>query len=110
MKLNTSNSPFTEEQLAEINHLLQTLTQSQQQWLSGFLLANSNDTTSDGNQQQFETAVGQQPQITEEQATSTTYMLQNKEPHIEANQRHITVLYGSESGNAMRLAEIFQNV
>ncbi|MQH58720.1 sulfite reductase [NADPH] flavoprotein alpha-component, partial [Escherichia coli] len=26
---------------------------------------------------------------------------------IEANQRHVTVLYGSESGNAMRLAEIF---
>ncbi len=49
----------------------------------------------------------QQSQISEEQATSTTYMLQNKEPHIEANQRHVTVLYGSESGNAMRLAEIF---
>ncbi len=107
MKLNTSNSPFTEKQVTEINNLLQTLTESQQQWLSGFLLANSNDTTSDSNQQQLETEVWQQSQISEEQATSTTYMLQNKEPHIEANQRHVTVLYGSESGNAMRLAEIF---
>ena len=73
------------------------------------LLANSKD-TSDSNQQQLETEVWQQSQISEEQTTSTTYMLQNKEPHIEANQRHVTVLYGSESGNAMRLAEIFQNV
>lgn len=109
MKLNTSNSPFTEKQVTEINNLLQTLTESQQQWLSGFLLANSKD-TSDSNQQQLETEVWQQSQISEEQTTSTTYMLQNKEPHIEANQRHVTVLYGSESGNAMRLAEIFQNV
>ncbi|EHS10649.1 hypothetical protein IS24_1043 [Staphylococcus aureus subsp. aureus IS-24] len=36
MKLNTSNSPFTEKQVTEINNLLQTLTESQQQWLSGF--------------------------------------------------------------------------
>ncbi|HEA5011070.1 TPA: sulfite reductase [NADPH] flavoprotein alpha-component, partial [Staphylococcus aureus] len=72
MKLNTSNSPFTEKQVTEINNLLQTLTESQQQWLSGFLLANSNDTTSDSNQQQLETEVWQQSQISEEQATSTT--------------------------------------
>ncbi|SPZ97467.1 Sulfite reductase (NADPH) alpha subunit [Staphylococcus aureus] len=78
MKLNTSNSPFTEKQVTEINNLLQTLTESQQQWLSGFLLANSNDTTSDSNQQQLETEVWQQSQISEEQETSTTYMLQNK--------------------------------
>lgn len=57
MKLNTSNSPFTEKQVSQINNLLQTLTESQQQWLSGFLLANSNDTTSDSNQQQLETSV-----------------------------------------------------
>lgn len=57
MKLNTSNSPFTEKQVSQINNLLQTLTESQQQWLSGFLLANSNDTTSDSNQQQLETEV-----------------------------------------------------
>ncbi|HEA6321461.1 TPA: sulfite reductase [NADPH] flavoprotein alpha-component, partial [Staphylococcus aureus] len=85
MKLNTSNSPFTEKQVTEINNLLQTLTESQQQWLSGFLLANSSDMTNDSNQQQLETEVRQQSQISEEQATSTTYMLQNKEPHIEAN-------------------------
>lgn len=72
MKLNTSNSPFTEKQVTEINNLLQTLTESQQQWLSGFLLANSNDTTSDSNQQQLETEVWQQSQISEEQETSTT--------------------------------------
>lgn len=68
MKLNTSNSPFTEKQVTEINNLLQTLTESQQQWLSGFLLANSKD-TSDSNQQQLETEVWQQSQISEEQAT-----------------------------------------
>ncbi|HBA0733260.1 TPA: sulfite reductase [NADPH] flavoprotein alpha-component, partial [Enterococcus faecium] len=73
MKLNTSNSPFTEKQVTEINNLLQTLTESQQQWLSGFLLANSKD-TSDSNQQQLETEVWQQSQISEEQTTSTTYM------------------------------------
>ncbi len=58
MKLNTFNSPFTEKQVTEINNLLQTLTESQQQWLSGFLLANSKD-TSDSNQQQLETEVWQ---------------------------------------------------
>lgn len=58
MKLNTSNSPFTEKQVTEINNLLQTLTESQQQWLSGFLLANSNDTTSDSNQQQLRQKCG----------------------------------------------------
>lgn len=60
MKLNTSNSPFTEKQVTEINNLLQTLTESQQQWLSGFLLANSSDMTNDSNQQQLETEVRQQ--------------------------------------------------
>lgn len=109
LKLNTSNSPFNEKQVTELNQLLQTLTQSQKQWLSGYLLAVDNDDATTGSEleQTVEEIEGNNNHLSEQQLTSASYMLQNKEPHIQASQRHVTVLYGSESGNAMGLAEIF---
>ncbi|WP_375794127.1 flavodoxin domain-containing protein, partial [Staphylococcus aureus] len=76
---------------------------------SGYLLAVDNDDATTGSEleQTVEEIEGNNNHLSEQQLTSASYMLQNKEPHIQASQRHVTVLYGSESGNAMGLAEIF---
>ena len=39
---------------------------------------------------------------------NTEAMLHEKEPSVEPEARSITILYGSESGNAQGLAEIFE--
>ena len=38
----------------------------------------------------------------------TEAMLHRKEPEVTPEQRSITILYGSETGNAQGLAEIFE--
>lgn len=82
------NSPFNEEQAAQLNQLVQSLTPEQRLWLSGYLAANQQGSmTSDDTQQ-----IQQVPEAT---------------PSTEAvKPRDITVLYGSETGNAQSLAEL----
>lgn len=89
MNLSVTNSPFNEEQATQLNQIIQNLTPEQQTWLSGYLTAN---------QQAVANGSAPTPQVAE-------YVL-NNEPQANSD-RHITILYGSETGNAQGLGEIF---
>ena len=91
MNLSVSNSPFDQEQAAQLNQIFQTLTAEQQIWLTGYLTA----------QQGSVTQTAEAPQQVAE------YVLNNESESQTNNNRHITVVYGSETGNAQSLAEIF---
>ncbi|MDU0849598.1 MAG: sulfite reductase [NADPH] flavoprotein alpha-component, partial [Staphylococcus epidermidis] len=96
MNLSVTNSPFTEGQAKQINELLHTLSPNQQVWLSGYLMANQQSNTSTDSVEQHNLD------------DNTEAMLHEKEPSVEPEARSITILYGSESGNAQGLAEIFE--
>ena len=103
MNLSVTNSPFTEGQAAQINELLQTLTPEQQTWLSGYLMANqSSNATSERASDNIASS------STSSVSQETEAMLHRKEPEVTPEQRSITILYGSETGNAQGLAEIFE--
>ncbi|MCI2946926.1 assimilatory sulfite reductase (NADPH) flavoprotein subunit [Staphylococcus caledonicus] len=106
MNLSVTNSPFTEGQATQINELLQTLTPEQKVWLSGYLVANQQFSTnaSTSTQSQAQTSTPGQGELSE----STEAMLQQNEPTMVPEKRAITLLYGSETGNAKGLAEIFE--
>ncbi|EHJ07335.1 assimilatory sulfite reductase (NADPH) flavoprotein subunit [Staphylococcus simiae] len=113
MKLNASNSPFTASQADELNTLIRSLSSKQKYWLSGYLL-NEQTLEGDGHSStstdEVELPNSATPLNNQQQSSipsETAHMLEKKEPHIESNGSHITVLYGTESGNAMNLAEIF---
>lgn len=99
LNLSVTNSPFTEGQATQINELLQTLTPEQKVWLSGYLVANQQLTSGTS-----ETQGSQIGAVSK----STETMLQQNEPTIQPEKRAITLLYGSETGNAQGLAEIFE--
>ncbi|MBB4832151.1 sulfite reductase (NADPH) flavoprotein alpha-component [Staphylococcus hominis] len=99
MNLSVTNSPFTEGQATQINELLQTLTPEQKVWLSGYLVANQQLTSGTS-----ETQGSQIGAVSKDTET----MLQQNEPTIQPKKRAITLLYGSETGNAQGLAEIFE--
>jgi sulfite reductase (NADPH) flavoprotein alpha-component len=88
LQFSVTNSPFNEEQAAQLNQLVQSLTPEQRLWLSGYLAANQQASTTSDNTQQIQ----QVPEAA---------------PSVEAvKPRDITVLYGSETGNAQSLAEL----
>jgi sulfite reductase (NADPH) flavoprotein alpha-component len=88
LQFSVTNSPFNEEQAAQLNQLVQSLTPEQRLWLSGYLAANQQASTTSDNTQQIQ----QVPEAA---------------PSAEAvKSRDITVLYGSETGNAQSLAEL----
>lgn len=91
MNLSVSNSPFDQEQAAQLNQIFQTLTAEQQIWLTGYLTAQQ----------------GAVAQTTEAPQQVAEYVLNNEFESQTNNDRHITVVYGSETGNAQSLAEIF---
>ena len=91
MNLSVSNSPFDQEQAAQLNQIFQTLTAEQQIWLTGYLTAQQ----------------GSVAQTTEAPQQVAEYVLNNESESQTNNNRHITVVYGSETGNAQSLAEIF---
>lgn len=93
MQLSVTNSPFNEAQATQLNQLLSTLTPEQQVWLSGYLTAN----------QQLGTTVSA-PEVA---ATTAPTAIESNDITPEATKpRAITVLYGSETGNAQSLAEV----
>lgn len=104
LNLSVTNSPFTEGQAAQINELLQTLTPEQKVWLSGYLVANQQVTSNGAIPSQTASQSVNQDGLTE----GTEAMLQQNEPVITPEKRAITLLYGSETGNAQGLAEIFE--
>ncbi|UPT59129.1 assimilatory sulfite reductase (NADPH) flavoprotein subunit [Geobacillus thermoleovorans] len=82
MQLQVTNSPFTQEQIELLNRLLPTLTPSQKLWLSGYLAA----------------------------AEAAVAVLDAEAPALFAGSskpvsKEVTVLYGSQTGNAQKLAE-----
>ncbi|MCD7035951.1 assimilatory sulfite reductase (NADPH) flavoprotein subunit [Metabacillus sp. GX 13764] len=82
MKLQVSNSPFSQEQAELLNNLLPALTETQRIWLAGYLAASSSS------------GVSAAPEAGE--AVSPV-----KE---EAVSKEVTILYGSQTGNAQGLA------
>lgn len=92
MQLTVTNSPFNEEQTEKINQILPTLTPEQKIWFSGYLTAN----------QQTDAQTG----IDAPSREVTDYILnsQNK-PEL----REVTILFGSETGNAQSLAETLED-
>ncbi|MCC2930733.1 assimilatory sulfite reductase (NADPH) flavoprotein subunit [Bacillus sp. LBG-1-113] len=83
MQLQVMNSPFNQEQAELLNRLLPTLTESQKIWLSGYLSAQSVSVLETAGAPAAESAGVTAPAISKE----------------------ITVLYGSQTGNAQGLAE-----
>ncbi len=79
LQLQVLNSPFTQEQVELLNKILPTLTESQKVWLSGFLAGS-----------QFSSVLGTAGEQFVQQPTQT---------------KEITVLYGSQTGNAQGLAK-----
>ncbi|MED1205755.1 assimilatory sulfite reductase (NADPH) flavoprotein subunit [Heyndrickxia acidicola] len=84
MQLQVLNSPFNEEQAELLNRVLPTLTETQKIWLSGYLAAS---------QPGFQTE-GSSIQLAEVPA-------QNRDQSFS---KEITILFGSQTGNAKSLA------
>jgi sulfite reductase (NADPH) flavoprotein alpha-component len=83
VQLQVINSPFNQEQTELLNRLLPTLSDSQKVWLSGYLAASQ------------AVAIGTSGEQTAEQIVSSPQPVSNE----------VTILYGSQTGNAQRLAE-----
>ena len=85
MKLKSTNSPFTQEQAELLNNLLPTLSESQKLWLSGYFAA-ANLTIAGGAHEVWA----------------------NDPARVEtspARSKEVTILYGSQTGNAQALAK-----
>ncbi len=79
------NSPFNQEQAELLNRLLPTLTESQKAWLSGYLAASRS----------FEAAAALEVPTAETPAALP----------VQPVSKEVTILYGSQTGNAHGLAE-----
>ncbi|MUT66972.1 assimilatory sulfite reductase (NADPH) flavoprotein subunit [Paenibacillus sp. NEAU-GSW1] len=93
MQLKVTNSPFTEEQAELLNRLVPTLTESQIQWLSGYLTFYRG---------------GSAASLVEAPA-QTALAVPAAQPAAEAVAavqvpREATILFGSQTGNSQRLA------
>jgi sulfite reductase (NADPH) flavoprotein alpha-component len=85
VQLQVLNSPFNQEQAELLNRILPTLTESQKVWLSGFLAA-----------AQFSSVSGPgNVQVSEIPGAKTASTIS----------KDVTILYGSQSGNAQGLAK-----
>lgn len=84
LELQTTNSPFNQEQAELLNRLLPTLTDTQRIWLSGFL-----------------TATGGASFASAAPATA----IATAAPAAAPVAREATVLYGSQTGNSHKLAK-----
>lgn len=83
------NSPFNQEQAELLNRLLPTLTESQRIWLSGYLAASLSVSQSSA-------------------ALETTVVSESELPAVNTGKlvsKEVTILYGSQTGNAQRVAE-----
>lgn len=85
MQLKSTNSPFTQEQAELLNKLLPTLSESQKLWLSGYFAAAQL------------TIAGGSAEILANDPSGTA--------KIPARSKEVTILYGSQTGNAQALAK-----
>ncbi|MGZ9792791.1 assimilatory sulfite reductase (NADPH) flavoprotein subunit [Bacillus atrophaeus] len=84
MQLQVMNSPFNQEQAELLNRLLPTLTESQKIWLSGYLAAAQSGSVQ---------GTAEAPAVLPAGDTAQTIS------------KEVTILYGSQTGNAQGLAE-----
>jgi sulfite reductase (NADPH) flavoprotein alpha-component len=87
LQLQVMNSPFNQEQAELLNSLLPALTESQKVWLCGYLAASSTAAVSAGAAPA--PAAGETPVAA---------------PAAPVVSKEVTILYGSQTGNAQRLA------
>lgn len=85
LQLQVNNSPFNQEQTDLLNRLVPTLTESQKIWLSGYLSAITPSN------------------VSETPSTQTSLLEQT----LIETVKEITILYGSQTGNAHSLAKTF---
>lgn len=90
LQLKVTNSPFTEAQAELINQLLPTLTDSQIQWLGGFLTFYRVGAAAG------ETAAAVAVPVLEQAVPAAAA--------VPAAPREATILFGSQTGNSQRLA------
>ncbi len=101
LQLSVLNSPFSQEQAELLNRLLPTLTESQKVWICGFLSASQSVSQDYTNQSAPQTAAALEllerieSPIAESQKQEVIPSISNK----------ITILYGSQSGNAQGIAK-----
>ncbi|MGY3836300.1 assimilatory sulfite reductase (NADPH) flavoprotein subunit [Bacillus atrophaeus] len=84
MQLQVMNSPFNQEQAELLNRLLPTLTESQKIWLSGYLAASQSGSV---------------------QGTAEAPAALPAGDTAQTISKEVTILYGSQTGNAQGLAE-----
>ncbi|WP_318614412.1 assimilatory sulfite reductase (NADPH) flavoprotein subunit [Sporosarcina sp. YIM B06819] len=84
MTLQVMNSPFNEQQVALLNQLLPALTETQQIWLGGYLSARQIEKTPS--------------------ESSSTAVLEAQEIVEKVITKEVTILFGSQTGNAQALA------
>lgn len=87
MQLEVINSPFSEEQVQLLNQLLGNLSGTQRVWLSGYLSA--------------------VPAVKDGYVQVDSESIQAIQEVKSAQAQEITVLYGTQTGNAQELAETF---
>lgn len=110
MQLQVINSPFNEEQVELLNRLLPTLADAQQVWLSGYItalhgtafrLASQEASMQAASSVAVASAVAVAP-------TPTSAAISTLTPGSVATlTREVTILFGSQTGNAQRLAQSF---
>ncbi|WP_347942301.1 assimilatory sulfite reductase (NADPH) flavoprotein subunit [Peribacillus simplex] len=83
MQLQVSNSPFNHEQAERLNSLLPNLTETQKVWLSGYLTAS----------------------LSVSNMSSADAPVLEAQSSVKTVSKEVTILYGSQSGNAQGLAE-----
>ena len=93
MQLQVFNSPFTQEQADLLNNLLPTLTETQKIWLTGYLASS----------QVASSAVSQSAVALETKEHPVTQ--QPVQPSGQMISKDVTILYGSQTGNAQGIAE-----
>ncbi|ARK30542.1 assimilatory sulfite reductase (NADPH) flavoprotein subunit [Halalkalibacter krulwichiae] len=85
MQLQVTNSPYNQEQVELLNKLLPTLSESQKIWLTGYLAATQ--------------------QVGAATTTTVADVKTETETPVATIPKEITILYGSQTGNAQKLAE-----
>ena len=87
MHINDQNSPLTETEAQQLTEIIAKLTPEQRAWVGQYLVENSNNTTIPSSNE----------------ATESSHITNS--PDEADKPRSITILYGTETGNAQTVAE-----
>lgn len=90
MQLQVTNSPFSQEQSDKLNQLLPSFTAEQRIWLSGYLTFPQS---------------AQSGLVTSSTVQEIPVIEQSQQNENQINLRTVTILFGTETGNAQMIAE-----